>query len=361
MKIQSIFFLLLTMSCVVHASKRPADEFISNESKRIALPSEPEVLSQDDLNQGLAQAIEERDLQIAQQYIEQGADVNAIFSDPFQGPISFLHQAIEFGDEEMVRLLINKGASIDFICPERGSALHLVAATGHARIARILLSAGANVHSVHWGTPLHVAAQEGDTVVARLLLEAGANCNAVDNINHATPLHVVRYHLEVASLLMLCGANLEALDGQGNTPFKCAEQGRYARLIALFKSSFLEFCQNPVSFFEKKHTQEELNQLLCYAAYTGLNNCVNALIEHGASIYCLDESKRSLLDLSVKSGNAAQVDSLMKNAFFRIKFEEQHEAYKDQKNGGGLLANQLLTLKSLTCESVEASSASSPE
>ena len=62
MKIQSIFFLLLTMSFALHGSKRLAEDVSGNESKKVKLSGQEadnvQLLSQEDLNQNLSAAIE---------------------------------------------------------------------------------------------------------------------------------------------------------------------------------------------------------------------------------------------------------------------------------------------------------------
>jgi len=70
---------------------------------------------------------------------------------------------------------------------------------------------------------LHWAARKGDRDVAELLILKGANVNAADKTG-TTPLHWAARagHKEVAELLILKGANVNTADQTGATPLHWA-------------------------------------------------------------------------------------------------------------------------------------------
>jgi ankyrin repeat protein len=259
-------------------------------------------------------------------------------------------RVVNLTHEGMVRLLFN--APMNVRNNEGDSALHLAVRDGNAQIVQLLLTAGmlGNYLDAHGATALHVAAQNGETLIARLLIGLGkVPCNTVDS-NGSTPLHrvVVDHgdHVGVACLLIMRGASLMAQDNQGFTPRQRAELEGCEKLVALFDSSFSDFYHYPQQVLKNGCTQQELNQLLCYAAYAGLIDHVNLLIQHGADINYRDGDK-SLLDFLVEGGSGHLVNALLKNPFFAKNFAKQHRLYKEQKRRG-MLANQLTTLQSLT-------------
>lgn len=89
--------------------------------------------------------------------------------------------AVEFGNFETVKTLIERGSCVNctFYCGK--GALQTAAEFGRADIAELLLKAGAEVDSrnpVGW-TPLHVAVARGCPKVTEILLKNGADIEAV--------------------------------------------------------------------------------------------------------------------------------------------------------------------------------------
>ena len=90
----------------------------------------------------------------------------------------------------MVRLLLEKGASVDDQSKHGETALHRAAASGHEAMVRLLLEKGASVddQSKHGETALHRAAAGGHEAVVWLLLEKGAGVDS-QNIHSAMGLY----------------------------------------------------------------------------------------------------------------------------------------------------------------------------
>ncbi|KAL6893649.1 hypothetical protein ACP4OV_007747 [Aristida adscensionis] len=93
-----------------------------------------------------------------------------------------LHCAAKYGHDEVARLLLSRGASVD-IAYFHGTPLHIAAANGKASVIRVLLehhadpNAGADVNSTDPDTPLVVATTHGLTDCIKYLLKAGADPN----------------------------------------------------------------------------------------------------------------------------------------------------------------------------------------
>lgn len=111
------------------------------------------------------------------------------------------------------------------------SALHWAAERGDVALAKMLLTAGANVNAVtRIGayTPLHVAAKNGNAAVAALLIEAGADVSARTSTGGTTPLHLAAASGNVAVVTDLIDhdADVNAREAEwGQTPliFAAAE------------------------------------------------------------------------------------------------------------------------------------------
>ena len=122
------------------------------------------------------------DYELVAWLIEKGADVNAMNSSTGQ---NVLHMAVIANAYDCARVLIERSAGVDtkqrdvglFTRKMMSTALHDVAATGTARMADLLIKAGADVNAKTEGgyTPLLIAAGRGRTEVVQVLLGAGAN------------------------------------------------------------------------------------------------------------------------------------------------------------------------------------------
>ena len=73
---------------------------------------------------------------------------------------------------------------------------------GHLEIVKFLLEKGASIDSKndYGSTPLHLASMKGHLEIVKLLLGEGANIDAKDE-NGSTPLHWASRHPEIVELL----------------------------------------------------------------------------------------------------------------------------------------------------------------
>jgi ankyrin repeat protein len=133
--------------------------------------------------------------------------VNAYSMDGFT-PLGL---AAHFGSEETVRLLLDKGASVNARSTDgnlNNMAIHAAIAGNYEQIVRILILHGADVNAECKGkwrlgyTPLHVAAYFGRSSIIEILLQnAAAPSKLTENNESPYDLAILRDHPEEAALL----------------------------------------------------------------------------------------------------------------------------------------------------------------
>jgi ankyrin repeat protein len=179
--------------------------------------------SKEELSRGLIRAIKRKDAFMAIRILEAGADPNMR---DWRGDSSesALYLAAKYGYSEVVIEFISRGVDTDNT--ERHSALFVAARNGHTDVVAELLKFGSDVNwSDHYGnTPLIEACIGGapatKEVVSLLLTDSHIN---IDQSNKAgrTALHHAAFWwrpVEVVSLLLQAGAELNRKDNDGNTP-----------------------------------------------------------------------------------------------------------------------------------------------
>jgi len=170
----------------------------------------------------LLKAAKADDLESAATAIDDGADVDA----QDESGWAPLHWAARNGHEDIVKLLIDKGATIDIRTPISDSTpLHWAIYFRHEAIVSLLIDTGADINAQDKGgrTPLHDAAYKGHEAIAALLIDKGATVDAKDE-SERTPLHdaAMKGHEAIVQLLIDSNANINAKDKRGLTPLHWA-------------------------------------------------------------------------------------------------------------------------------------------
>jgi hypothetical protein len=96
-----------------------------------------------------------------------------------------LHMTAERGNNEIVYLLIEKGAEIDEIDNEEWTPIHLASHNGHIEVVNALIEKGAKkideFNEIKL-TPLHMASENGHAKIVERLIETGANIDKQEDI-----------------------------------------------------------------------------------------------------------------------------------------------------------------------------------
>lgn len=106
-----------------------------------------------------------------------------------------LHYAVTYGREEVVALLLDRGAQVNAADATGLTPLHIAATLDRTGEAELLLSRGADIEArdAFGDTPLHLAAIFGQTRILPVLAEHGADLYA-RNDHDQTPVQAARYY-----------------------------------------------------------------------------------------------------------------------------------------------------------------------
>lgn len=172
------------------------------------------------------------------QFIKKGAKVNTIDNNGFT-PLLY---AIGNKDLQIVNLLLSNGADVNLKPSYYRDPAPLIMVTklGYSDIARSLLMNKANVSvSDYLGAKaLHYAALYNDTVLTHLLLEYNANVNDT-TIEGESPLLTAAFNgsNQVFEILLHHDARVEWSDHKGYTPLMVASQnGHYNIVLRLLQN-----------------------------------------------------------------------------------------------------------------------------
>ncbi|KAL1877363.1 hypothetical protein VTK73DRAFT_8658 [Phialemonium thermophilum] len=169
-----------------HATKRAKSA--GGASLWLLLRTGPNVeLRDNDRLSPLDWAVEMNDLSAAWLLCEHGADPDA---DDDVGGLTALCRASGLGHRELVRFLLDRGATADRVDNAGHAALHHAAWKGHGEVVELLASRGATVDSrdAEGKTALVIAARTGALDMLRVLLQHGASTD-IGNTDGMNALH----------------------------------------------------------------------------------------------------------------------------------------------------------------------------
>lgn len=232
------------------------------------------------------------------------------------------------GSTEIVRLLLDSGASVNTSSRARWTALHYAAASGNDHIVRMLCERGASVDRRDYGgrTPLSVATDymsPGESYrPLHTLLGAHADIDACDD-RGLTPLHKIlrKDPINIAALedFVKAGANTRLLTPDATSILKLCMSilGPGPALTAIGRGSnhsttFMEIMCDRLNHLRDAY--EDLNDrehmLVYLSAQAGYQNVV-FLVSLGCDVQVVDSDGSTALHSAVEDDDIVAIESLV--------------------------------------------------
>ncbi|KAG5750696.1 hypothetical protein H9Q70_006664 [Fusarium xylarioides] len=326
-----------------------------------------------------------RDDSLVPMFLDHGIDYNCSYWDGS----TLLHGAAEHGNVNLVEKLLSLGHPVD---PEKGhycTPLHIASSID---VKRVLLAAGANVNTFNEDglTPLHTAAQRGAIEEMELLLQFGASISALTekgltvvdkalcyekssdstvlrttkflldrglgvndrNEQGAAPLHYacVGFRVGAAMLLIKKGADVNAKDFLGETPFRCVLSGHVSKatvdILSLLVDNGADLNSTDYEGFTALHRIGLASDKWYYRddPYRHiLADMAELLLDYGVDIEARDNEGKTVLYWFFKHGDLAAAELFInRGADIKALSDLQYEKSTDEKvipigKGGGSL------------------------
>uniref|UniRef100_A0A158Q798 ANK_REP_REGION domain-containing protein n=1 Tax=Elaeophora elaphi TaxID=1147741 RepID=A0A158Q798_9BILA len=216
-----------------------------------------------------------------------------------------LLDAAYMGHEEIVKILLEAGAVVDYSDMLGWSPLMWAVYKNHYACAQLLIQYKAHVNLIDEEdslTPLIVAAGRGYINFVELLIGAGAEVNACDKFGSTALIWAARKgYKPIIELLLDAGAELDAVGMYGSTALMMATRGNFTGVVRLILSR------------EPNINTVDQNGLspLAIAAREGYMEIASMFIQLGAYVNAVDRFGNSILAGAVRSGNVEIVKMLL--------------------------------------------------
>ena len=196
------------------------------------------------------------------------------------------------------RLLLDRGADINFQGSSRGrptSALMEAANFGYVHLVELLLTNGAdvNLRFYHGSTALH-RAYPGEPRIFQLLLDHGADLEARDYYGSSTLLCVLNNSLgepeDTVRLLLDLGADIHSRNNSGETALCRAAAHRFCRIIQVL-----------MEYGADIHARGKLGRSVLFTAierYFQPDETVSLLLKLGVDVHLQDSAGDTALTLA---------------------------------------------------------------
>ncbi|XP_041810590.1 kinase D-interacting substrate of 220 kDa B isoform X2 [Chelmon rostratus] len=250
--------------------------------------------------QSLFSYVEEENLAAIKAHLDKFKDVDSR-SDNGQTPLMV---AAEQGNLEIAQELIRRGANVNLDDVDCWTALISAAKEGHIEVVRELLENNANLEHRDMGgwTAVMWAAYKGRTDVAELLLEKGANPNITGQYSVYPIIWAAgRGHAEIVHLLLQHGAKVNCSDKYGTTPLIwAARKGHYDSVMHLLANG-------------ADVDQEGANSMtaLIVAVKGGYTKVVKELLKRNPNVNMTDKDGNTALAIAAKEGHTEIVQDLL--------------------------------------------------
>ncbi len=162
--------------------------------------------------------------ELAIRFVEMGANLDYVIKEgQYEGLSTMVYAMHSFGNAELAKAMIEKGANVHVYSGIGSNLLHYAALNDYINIARMLLEEGVdpNKKNDDGNTPLSHACWYGKLDMSKLLIEYGADVNMENNEGETPLLEALTnggHPDELFYLLLDKGADVNAMDDDGYTP-----------------------------------------------------------------------------------------------------------------------------------------------
>ncbi|XP_061667440.1 kinase D-interacting substrate of 220 kDa B [Syngnathoides biaculeatus] len=278
-------------------------------------------------------AAEQGSLDIVQELIRQGANVNLDDVDCWSALIS----AAKEGHVEVVKELLENSAYIEHRDMGGWTALMWASYKGRVEVTKALLENGANPNTTGQYSvyPIIWASGRGHADIVKLLLDGGAKVNCSDKYGTTSLIWASRKgHFECVMHLLEHGADVDQDGANSMTALIVAVKGGFTDVVKeLLK-------RNP----NVNMTDKDGNTALMIAAKEGYTEIVQDLLDAGTYVNIPDRSGDTVLIGAVKGGHVAIVRALLhKYADIDIRGQESKTAlYWAVEKGNATMVRDIL-------------------
>lgn len=241
-----------------------------------------------------------------------------------------LHSAATTGQLEVIRYLVESGATVDAFDSDNSTPLHVAAVRGHPACVEYLIGQGADLafqdNNGAWSMTFAISG--GNEEVVAMLIKAGAPLD-LETANGITVLHyaAMRSMTETIVALIAGGADVNLVDNWERTPlWMAAGRGDAVVVQALIDAGADPdhtnvFGESPVLLAAREGKADNLGILIAagarldirearcgrtalhLAAMSGYGDCVEALTQAGASLKARDKHGLDPLALAQSYGH----------------------------------------------------------
>ena len=236
------------------------------------------------------------------------ADINQTLQ---EGNHTILEYAVMGGINELVDLLLKKGANPTIYTGEWLSLIDLAASFGHLDTIKLLMKNQACKNDFNHDNSLIAAAINGFPEVVKYLIEQGKDIESVEDFHDEkgptlgfTALRAAVQEGETETVELLCemGANVNA-EGD-DTPLYCAAAEGYLDIVKIlidygaYVNKAVEYGTTP------------LHIACCWEQY----DVAKYLLEHGADPTAVDDDGYSCLQMARRHGGNRKLEKLILDA-----------------------------------------------
>ncbi|KAI1416701.1 putative ankyrin repeat protein [Hypoxylon sp. FL1857] len=259
----------------------------------------------------LSEAVERNDIDIVRMLLEKNADLNH----PDDDEATLLMRAVQTGNTDLVSLLIQHGAKVDLaedsddICK---TPLSLAASLGNMEMVNLLLDKRADVNFCGAGSdsPLFSALYTNKPDIAKIFIDRGADVHWAAEDGWG-PLHAAYRIPGVIPELLKRGADVNKPCKHGTVTMMAARYGFWETIEALIKHG------DPKPDLEIVYDNQTVKDnigftALLIACKQKYSKCVKVLLDAGANPGFRNADGDNALDICVREGSSKESEECVK-------------------------------------------------